>query len=259
MLWYSSGLQFRAEIRAISELGCACGISLGQADAPFLSYLLDTPPPTPLFIDSGAFRLREITGAKWRAKLDVYERFAKIYGESLSVVAPDVVGDQTKTLELWAQFGRRLRDLSRVCRVIVPLQVGGLSQNAMWERAQKMIDSRVVAGIPFKKSATSYEQYYSFLTGSEPARVHVLGVSPFGQRWHQITKINRHSPRTTYSADGCRVRALIGKRRALTLALNSRDHLPREVAMYEALKAVSVGLVPSETALPLFEGTNSGT
>lgn len=258
-LWFSSGLQYPSEIRAMIELRVACGISLNHAREDLFEYLIRRKDEVPaLFIDSGAFSEtpnKPFTSAVWEEKFCKYERLTKTYGDHCVFVAPDKIGDQAETLNRWLEHQHRLEQLQRHSYMIVPLQKGELSQSEMLHRAIGLWGNSVVAGIPFKKSATTYAEYIDFMMASSPSRVHILGVTPFGHRWRRITEINKQFTETHFTFDGCRIRALIGKNRAFTRGMHKRKHLPRHQAIYETLISLRPYLThPGDqySDLPLF-------
>ena len=250
--WFSSGLQFTAEIRAMTDLGIPCGISLNRADEALLTCLEEQEPRiSSLFVDSGAFSESgdaPLSDADWVHKLDLYDRLIRVYGKKCVIVAPDRVGDQEHTLALLRRYKARLMPMLKASNVIVPLQIctsqltlfeddgaKGMTQREMYDVAREILNDEIIAGIPFKKKATSLHAYATFLRSARPPRVHILGVTPFGERWRELIATNHRNGFEGASFDGCRVRALIGQKRSLTRELKKREDLPRMQAMYESL------------------------
>lgn len=216
-----------------------CGISLDTASNRLFQHLLERRSDVPaLFIDSGAFSEqahKPFTSQDWRVKLEKYEVLVRGYGNKCVFVAPDKVGDQDESLNRLNDHRQFLITLMTHSHMIVPLQKGRLTQAQMYAEAVTMFDSRVVAGIPFKKAATTYKEYIDFMESAKPPRVHILGVTPFGPRWRDISVINERFTDTRFTFDGCRIRSIVGQGKPLTLALHARKHLPRSQAMYESL------------------------
>lgn len=223
----------------MTHLSVPCGISLDTASRHLFAYLLEHSAAVPaLFIDSGAFSEKAhkpFTVQVWRSKLRKYRVLARAYGDRCVFVAPDKIGDQHESLNRLRQYRSILQDLMKYSHMIVPLQKGELTQAEMYAEAVALFGDSIVAGIPFKKAATTYEEYRDFMTSAHPPRVHILGVTPFGARWRNINKINQDFTSTRFTFDGCRIRSIVGKGKPFTCGMHARKHLPRKQAIYETL------------------------
>ena len=247
----------------MTDMGVSSGITLDTASRKLFDYLLDAQTNVPaLFIDSGAFSEKSgkpFTHSVWHTKLSKYEVLIEKYGRRCVFVAPDKVGDQEESINRLNTYSDILMNLMRKSSMIVPLQKGSLTQAEMYNFAVTLFGQDIVAGIPFKKSATSYYEYLQFMRSTNPPFVHILGVTPFGTRWREINKINKEFTCTKFSFDGCRIRSLIGKERAYTLGMKKRKHLPRAQAIYETLMELKDLFTIQDVklkSLPLFEGFN---
>ena len=251
-MWFSSGLQYIPEIRAHKTLQTPCGISLDTAREELIEYLVSHAKELPpLFVDSGAFSEMNgnpFTVSDWHNKFKVYERLVSAFGDRCVIVAPDRIGDQAHTMSLIRHFKNELLEFISKSNVIVPLQKPkeqfslfdntqekGMTQIEMYEEVLQLLNDKVIAGIPFKKAATSYHDYCELLK-SPPRRIHILGVTPFGEKWKNITSANKRLNAEKVTFDGCRIRSLIGKGRVFTEVYNRiKDTSSREEAIEQTI------------------------
>jgi hypothetical protein len=193
-------------------------LSVAEADA------LDRSE-VPVFVDSGAFSevrfdaragrmvdCAPISHEEWVRRLDVYRQLAERLGSRVLLVAPDKVGDQGETLRRLARYApqlRRLRDMG--AQIIVPIQRGAVAPAAFDARCAEILGfGDFVRGIPSKKAAATVEQIAE-LSAALPAdaRVHLLGLGPFGPRYRRVmAALSR--PAELVSCDSNRIRALVG-------------------------------------------------
>lgn len=180
-----------------------------------------------VFVDSGAFGevqwspelgrmvdVRPISDADWRERLDAYEHIAGALGDRAFLVAPDKVGDQAETLrrlELYAPRIRRLRELG--ANLIVPIQRGELDGAAFDRECSRVLGfDDYVRGVPSKKAAASIEEIAA-LSHALPstARVHLLGLGPFGDRYDAVITAIARAPELI-TCDSVRLKALVGRK-----------------------------------------------
>lgn len=183
-------------------------------------------PDSPVFVDSGAFGevawdpatermidVRPIDDAQWQERLDAYRSIAGALGPRAWLVAPDKVGDQDETLRRLRRYAGRVRGLRALgARIIVPLQRGRLS-GADFDRAcaEALGFDDYVRGIPAKKAAATVDEIGE-LSRALPAgaRVHLLGLGPWGQRYRDVlAALDR--PAELVTCDCVRLRALVGR------------------------------------------------
>jgi hypothetical protein len=156
-----------------------------------------------VFIDSGAFKaFQKNEQVDWAKVLNAYDSVLAMVEASsgLSIVAPDVIGDQEGTLALWQQFADKVRGwIDAGARVIVPLQQGDLSAGEMLARAKACFgSSRFCAGIPSNLAA---------MTAADCATLrhhdfHILGrVAMTGDLQDKIDVLMTNNPGASYTAD----------------------------------------------------------
>ncbi|MFK4136470.1 hypothetical protein ACI2KR_29975 [Pseudomonas luteola] len=106
------------------------------------------PTTSQVFVDSGAFEARR-KGIQldWEVVFQAYEVILNMTDrpQGLSIVAPDVIGDQIETLHLWQRYSLRVQTwIDAGVRVIVPLQCGNLSAGDMLELAKRIFSAIVL-------------------------------------------------------------------------------------------------------------------
>jgi len=230
--YFASGTNNPGEIRGFDAIGHAIGTVAHNVRGRVEQALLATT--VPVFVDSGAFSevkfpvgaagrvcgppvvVKEITDAVWLQRIAAYRRLGAAMGSRLSVVAPDLVGSQERTLDRQRRYSFAMRGVFATgAEVLVPLQRGALSlvemELACADALGVELDSFVVA-IPFKKSATSLESLEAYLTARQPRRVHVLGMGPGNRQAAQVFALfARLAPETVLTFDSCLIRANVGR------------------------------------------------
>ncbi|MEB0222062.1 hypothetical protein [Pseudomonas sp. AB12(2023)] len=132
-LAFHSGMSARSDLRAAVDEGVAVGVVATLLDA--VKTILVLPRHLDaggsVFIDSGAFSaFQKGETVEWAKVCRVYESVLNMTDRpgGLSIVAPDVIGDQRGTLALWDLYAKRvIQWISAGARVIVPLQRGSLT------------------------------------------------------------------------------------------------------------------------------------
>ena len=167
MIWdiaYHSGMTSQADFQACIETNSPAGIVAGSCSTQMLfgSIPRFVRNGGHLFVDSGAFtafRLRE--SMDWGKVITKYRMIISATDGSpqVSIVAPDVVGDQAGTIELWKKYQQEIREwIARGVRVIVPLQAGELQADELLSLAVDMFETdKFCAGIPSNEAALSVE------------------------------------------------------------------------------------------------------
>jgi hypothetical protein len=198
-----------------------------------------------MFVDSGAFSEvefhddgpptvdQEITHAEWIARLGIYAEIAESYRTRAFIVAPDMVGNQSVTLERQARYGHIVSTIAQQhrCQVIVPVQKGS---RPMWEFfALELMTLRLgvdrggeaiypIAGIPMRNDATTLEELGEFARHMpRDARFHLLGLGPASDNFRAaIDTILEHCPDADITSDSGTLRRLVGR-------TNGRHYGPR--------------------------------
>ncbi|WP_273808323.1 MULTISPECIES: hypothetical protein [unclassified Pseudomonas] len=157
---FHSGFTADSDLQAALDVGIAIGV---VADRVTLRQQLRALPDHldrggKVFVDSGAFTaFRRQLPMDWPRVLTLYRALCTttLRPENLSIVAPDVVGDQQATLLLWHRYARDIRSWIDVgARVIIPLQAGSLSAGELLQEAIGLLGTKAFcAGIPSNLAA----------------------------------------------------------------------------------------------------------
>lgn len=210
-LAFHSGMSASRDLRAAVDVGVPIGVvaPLLSLSKVFLALPRHLDAGGSLFIDSGAF------AAFQRGERVIWERVFQKYEsvilmtsrpQGLSIVAPDVIGDQVETLKLWTEHAGRVRHwIEQGVRVIVPLQRGHLRAAEMLALAKQIFGTdRFCAGIPSNLEAMSADDC-STLFHSD---FHILGrVILTEELVKKIAALKLNNPEANYTADANWLRA----------------------------------------------------
>ncbi|MNN12058.1 hypothetical protein D3C81_1250370 [compost metagenome] len=120
--------------------------------------------------------------------------------QNLSIVAPDVIGDQRGTLALWEVHAERVRAwIDAGARVIIPLQCGELSAGSMLDRAKQIFRTdRFCAGLPSNLKAMPAADASTLLHSD----FHILGrVAMTEDLKVKLNVLLANNPAAYYTAD----------------------------------------------------------
>lgn len=152
---FHSGMTSASDLRAAIQAGVPVGVvaNLLTNAQVFLALPKYLDRGGKVFVDSGAFTaFQKREAMQWDRVFFTYDALINQtdFPSNLSIVAPDVVGDQAATLGLWHEHATQITGwIARGVRVIVPLQKGFLSAGCMLEKATEIFgSSKFAAGIP---------------------------------------------------------------------------------------------------------------
>jgi hypothetical protein len=216
LMWdvaYHSGMSAKSDLRAAVEEGVAVGVVATLLDASKTILVLPRHLDAggAVFIDSGAFAaFQKGEVVEWGKVFRAYESVLTMADNPtrLSIVAPDVIGNQAATLALWEVHAARVGTwIARGARVIVPLQRGELSAGTMLAHAKSIFQTdRFCAGIPSNLEAMSAEDCSTL----HHHDFHVLGrVILTSELTTKLSALLANNPSATYTADANWMRSRI--------------------------------------------------
>jgi hypothetical protein len=212
-LAFHSGMSARSDLRAAVDEGVAVGVVATLLDVSKTILVLPRHLDAggAVFIDSGAFAaFQKGDVVDWTKVFRVYESVLNMAEKpaGLSIVAPDVIGDQIATLALWEAHADRVRTwIAAGARVIVPLQRGELSADSMLSHAKRIFKTtRFCAGIPSNLEAMSADDCSTL----HHHDFHVLGrVILTAELAVKLRALLANNPGATYTADANWMRSRI--------------------------------------------------
>lgn len=220
-IYFCSGASAPADLRGLARIRHPLGVSIPELSAPALAEVCALRGVCEVFVDTAAFSevdrsgtvVAPISDEQWIERTAVMHRIAVALGSGAVIVAPDRVGDQRETLRRLALFA----DVVRACaalgaRVIVPIQLGGMSPVLFHDCVTAILGVDFSAGIPGNKAAMPPHVLETYLRARRPAAVHLLGVGPRGHRYQALVDVlRRFVPRAAVSCDSNGLAAAVGK------------------------------------------------
>lgn len=174
-----------------------------------------------VLVDSGAFVFRKKPWAlNWDSVLAVYQALADGPGTRLSLILPDVVGDQVGSIALAAAHGLKLARLAaQGHEMLVPMQRGAIPLHRYFQL--------YVAALGFKPGGFAIPSNAAAMPVAElaglrvirgaPRRVHFLGISRRSAALaERLELLHSFWPYVTVSGDACEHRAQVGEKRPVT-------------------------------------------
>jgi len=202
---YHSGMSAQSDFRACILTGAAAGVVAGLLTAQHFFGAIPrfVREGGKLFIDSGAFSaFRKNEPMNWEKVFRAYDYvICSTEGSpNVTIVAPDVVGNQEATLALWILHRDLIRSwIDSGVRVMMPLQRGSLPANTLLEQAKTLLGTdHFCAGIPSNEAA---------LPADECAQLrhhdfHILGrVVLTPEIEEKVRALRKENPEASLTAD----------------------------------------------------------
>jgi hypothetical protein len=212
---YHSGMSSDADMRGCidsnSSIGVVAGLLTSQQLILTLPKYLDNGGE--VFVDSGAFAaFRKNDPIRWDRVFHAYECLIDLSDnpQRLSIVAPDVVGDQGATIELWNKHSSRMRRwVAAGVRLIMPLQTGSLPASAVLEIAISVLGTKdFAAGIPSNLVAMPALECGNIFHHD----FHILGRVALSEAIrNKVSRILHTNPQAKLTADANWLRSRIAK------------------------------------------------
>ena len=223
---FSSGASAPAIMRGYIVAGAPLGVSLTEMNpgsAPWDMMIEYARRGGQVFVDTGAFPAftRGIPVDWDRNQRLVRQLIAQAPGTRFHIVMPDIIGDQTASLNLLARNAGYVRHVIAAGHdALVPIQKGGLAPyDAFAEAVQIIGTDDFTAAVPSNRAAFSNADLSNLMGGQiKPRRVHFLGVAGNKVKLAELAAIvHRASPTTVVTSDANRLRAKVGQGQPLTV------------------------------------------
>jgi hypothetical protein len=225
---YHSGMSSITDFRGAAMAGVPVGLQIMDASEAVRAEAVAYADGGGLvFNDTGAFpafrRNEEVDFA------EVFRRFRAMLAAAtrpagLAFVMPDRVGDQSGTLRLLEEYRDEVAHfVAAGCDVMVAVQRGELSlAEAYRETCRVLGTDEFRVAMPSNEAAVTEGELLAFLDEVRPRRLHLLGIARNRRFAPLVAEIRRRSPETHVSSDANRLRAMLGKGRPVTEAVNRR-------------------------------------
>lgn len=224
---FASGLSAPGNLKAFARAGFPAGFVATLMSARTRSLVAGyVELGGEVFIDSGAFSMKV---PDFAPVMECYLELASTIQDDeargrLSIVAPDVVGDQVATLELLAKWAPVLQVLEDSgVRILIPLQKGELKNGDLFEAIDEAVNSmNWTPAFPCKKAATSPEEILEFVERTWVEDLHCLGLG--GDKLTELARqVREICPQTRVTGDSNKLRAMVGDGRQASAPLQEDD------------------------------------
>jgi hypothetical protein len=244
---FASGLSRINDFRTYSRMGRACGILATDSSTAVLHALVEhNQRGLRAFIDNnafGTFKQSIKKGVPCAINFDdVFNIYDKILSSVkkknlVSLVAPDVVGDQEASLELLSKYRAKIRSfIDRGADVLIPLQAGALSLSGVYRRVCQLLGTnRWRASIPCNVKRIARREIFDFVSTCRPRRIHLLGVADHKKLYPLVKLILEAHSSTNISADANHLRSIIDEEFTRTVRerdAEEGDELAHDIANY---------------------------
>lgn len=180
-----------------------------------------------LMIDSGAFIYRNNPDATpWAHIVSVYRAITQAATVPVTLILPDAVGDQEKTLAVLREWGNAIQEaVSSPHELLMPVQMGDKPPATFIKEALLCL-GRPMDGLALPSNAAAFPpSLIPALAGtpsSIPRRVHFLGISRNSKGLQErLFRLQAIWPEADVSCDACEHRALVGSDMPVTIARQS--------------------------------------
>lgn len=165
-----------------------------------------------VFIDSGAFSaFTRGKAVSFEQVFDLYDEMATAGPAALSVVGPDVVGNQVESIALVRKHAGRIRKLiDSGARVILPVQMGEMDIAAYLKASGFTVDE-VAIGLPSNKAGYSRRLLRDHLSTAGAKDVHFLGMSDQNRDARTLIDAAKESGVEKVTMDANRIRSKAGR------------------------------------------------
>ena len=211
----NDGINREADIEGTMRAGVPLGTTAQNLKTPALrkGFAKALKDGAQLFVDSGAYPAYK---AKKPIKdftpvLNAYDFVASVAPAQVSVVAPDVIGNQEESAKMLAKnIGRVKRLIDKGVRVIVPVQAGEMTIKGYLDAAG--LDAADVAiGIPSNAEAYNRRKIVAELEEAGANDVHFLGLGAANRDAQDMVAAARRAGVSKITMDSNRIRSKAGR------------------------------------------------
>jgi hypothetical protein len=232
--FYTSGVANRPDAIAACQTKTPWGTSVTWLKrSPFLENLCfqSLEDQTPVFVDSGAFHTATTGGTtNWDTVFSTYFHLSLNTPKPayLTIVAPDVLGNQSESLTLLHRYRSELVHLHKSgVRILIPIQHGPRSIEAYLESAQ-LSPTQFGIALPSNRNAYPPANLENHLKEASITDLHLLGISAANQRFENLFGSAARAQIRTLSSDSNRIRTMVGPNTAIT-TLQHNDEIKRSM------------------------------
>lgn len=225
---YRSGMSSKSDFIGYAKAGVPIGVQISDLSGPMTARLAEyNAKGGLLFIDSGAFgAFRKGRAINFSKVLTAYRALlAQLPNKAIvALVMPDVIGDQAATLELLRQHADEIRAfIAEGCDVIVPIQKGELALADAYAAVLGILGTdQLRVALPSNKVAVTTEEAIDFAAQARPRGIHLLGIAKQKRFPELVGGLRRAAPDAQLSSDANFLRAVIGRDRPLSRAIEAR-------------------------------------
>lgn len=247
MTVFASGLSRINDFRTYSRMGQAVGIVATDSSSAVLMALVEHNfNGLRTFVDNDAFGLFQRSRRTGEPPSMDFDRVFDIYRKILrsvtrkglvSIVMPDVIGNQSASLQLIEKYRARIRSFIRTgADVLIPLQAGALSLAEVYERICRSLGSTLWrAAIPCNVKRIARRELFEFVSLCRPRGIHLLGVADHRKLYPLARLILDADSSADITADANCLRSIVDQeftRRVRSRDLEEGDELACDLANY---------------------------
>ncbi|MDD4456135.1 MAG: hypothetical protein PHC98_00965 [Syntrophotalea acetylenica] len=226
IIFYASGMSSVADFEGFAQAGHPVGVMAQDVSARVSNKIWGyAAQGGRVFVDSGAFpAFIRGTAVDFDAVFDFYRELAGncLFPQQLALVAPDVIGAMEKTAELQWQYLADMQQLVGLgAELIVPFQTGWPPERYRehFEALRHSLGAFTV-GFAYNKAAWQAEEVAALVEALDLGSIHLFGI---GRKrvGPTIRVLLDCKPELVISCDANRLRAMLGKGRKLTTAIDA--------------------------------------
>jgi len=229
---FESGLSNITDLEGFIPTGLPIGIELHRSSKKVIDCVVDyINNGGKAFIDSGAFEaFRSGKAIDFGKTMDSYIKIMKSISNemrsNLYIVAPDVLDDQIKTIQLQIEHSDCLREMiGQGVNVLTPIQRGPHKFTQVYHLLKKVLGTdNFSVSVPSNKVPWSWEELSEFVVRCKPKAIHFLGISSRRpKKYFRFEKLLRKvcGNDAVMTSDACSLRSSMRKGHDLMKVIDS--------------------------------------